>query len=229
MKGLHRLLYTFQMNNSSLNVLVSDFDGTMTQRDFYDLVVQHLLPSEVPDYWVEYRAGRITHFEALRGYFAAIRADETAVLRLVEQMQIEPTLADAMARLRAANWKVVIASAGCRWYIDRLLAEAGVEIEVHANPGEFRAGEGLRMSLPRDSPYFSPTLGIDKAAIVRHFQADGSLVAFAGDGFPDVEPAKLVPEHLRFARGALASVLDRDGLKYQPYVTWSDIARALVA
>ena len=31
-------------------------------------------------------------------------------------------------------------------------------------------------------------------------------VAFAGDGFPDEEAARLVPGHLRFARGDLASV-----------------------
>ena len=57
-------------------VLVSDFDGTMTQYDFYKLAIEFLLPADTPDYWVEYRAGTITHFEALRRYFAAIRATD---------------------------------------------------------------------------------------------------------------------------------------------------------
>ena len=55
-------------------VLVSDFDGTMTGHDFYKLVIESLLPPDTPDYWAMYRAGTITHFEALRRYFAAIRA-----------------------------------------------------------------------------------------------------------------------------------------------------------
>jgi 2-hydroxy-3-keto-5-methylthiopentenyl-1-phosphate phosphatase len=54
-------------------VLVSDFDGTMTRHDFYKLAIESLLSPDTPDYWAEYRAGTITHFEALRQYFAAIR------------------------------------------------------------------------------------------------------------------------------------------------------------
>ena len=30
-------------------VLVSDFDGTMTRRDFYKLAIESLLPADVPD------------------------------------------------------------------------------------------------------------------------------------------------------------------------------------
>jgi len=56
------------------SVLVSDFDGTMTRHDFYKLAIESLLPPDTPDYWAEYRTGAITHFEALRLYFAAIRA-----------------------------------------------------------------------------------------------------------------------------------------------------------
>ena len=63
-------------------VLVSDFDGTMTRHDFYRLALAELLPPETPDYWAEYRAGTITHFEALRRYFASIRATEGEVLAL---------------------------------------------------------------------------------------------------------------------------------------------------
>ena len=54
------------MFDSTQRVLVTDFDGTMTKNDFYNLVVSDLLPNETPDYWVEYREGQITHFEALR-------------------------------------------------------------------------------------------------------------------------------------------------------------------
>ena len=54
------------------SVLVSDFDGTMTRRDFFKLAIQQLLPPDGPDFWSEYRAGQITHFEALRRYFAEI-------------------------------------------------------------------------------------------------------------------------------------------------------------
>lgn len=209
-------------------VLVSDFDGTMTRHDFYKLVTESLLPPGTPDYWGMYRAGTLTHFEALRRYFAAIRAGRAEVIAAVERMDLDPGLPAAVADLRAAGWAVVVTSAGCAWYIRHLLDAAGVGVEVHANPGRFVDGRGLLMELPVDSPDLSPTLGIDKAGVVRRYLAGGGQVAFAGDGFPDAEPARLVPDDLRFARGDLADVLGRDGLPFHPFESWSDIARILL-
>src|SRR5262249_35056412 len=125
-------------------------------------------------------------------------------------------------------WKVVVTSAGCDWYIRRLLAAAGVKVEVHANPGRFEAGKGLLMEMPTGSPYLSPTLGVDKARIVRSHLEAGRTVAFAGDGFPDRESARLVPGDFRFARGDLADVRQREGQPFHPFDTWSDVARVLL-
>jgi 2,3-diketo-5-methylthio-1-phosphopentane phosphatase len=215
--------------NPQPGVLVSDFDGTMTRHDFYKLAIESLLPPDTPDYWAEYRAGTVTHFEALRRYFACIRASEAEVLAVVERMELDPQLPAAVAALREAGWGVVVTSAGCDWYIRRLLGAAGVEVEVHSNPGRFEAGKGLLMELPTGSPYLSQMLGVDKKEIVRRFLAEGRTVAFAGDGFPDADPARLVPGELRFARGDLATVLRTEGLPFHPFETWSDIARVLLA
>jgi 2,3-diketo-5-methylthio-1-phosphopentane phosphatase len=214
--------------SASPRVLVSDFDGTMTRHDFYKLAIASLVPPGTPDYWSEYRAGRITHFEALRRYFASIRHPEADVLAVVDGMELDPELPAAVERLREAGWEVVVTSAGCEWYIRRLLAAAGVEVIVHANPGRYVDGRGLLMELPVASPFLSSTLGVDKARVVRHFLDDGRAVAFAGDGFPDAESARLVPGDLRFARADLAGVLERDGLPFRRFETWADIARALL-
>jgi 2,3-diketo-5-methylthio-1-phosphopentane phosphatase len=209
-------------------VLVSDFDGTMTRHDFYKLAIESLLPPDTPDYWAEYRAGTVTHFEALRRYFASIRAGEAEVLAVVDRMELDPELPAAVEALRRAGWEVVVTSAGCDWYIRRLLAAAGVSLEVHSNPGRFVAGKGLLMEMPIGSPYLSQSLGVDKARVVRGYLDGGRTVAFAGDGFPDAEAALLVPGSLRFARGDLADVLGRDGQEYRPFDSWSVIARVLL-
>jgi 2,3-diketo-5-methylthio-1-phosphopentane phosphatase len=210
------------------NILVSDFDGTMTRRDFFKLATEQLLPPDGPDFWGEYRAGRISHFEALRRYFAEVRASEADVLRVVDQMELDPGLPQAVGELRQAGWKVIVTSAGCDWYIRRLLAQAGVELEVHSNPGRFVPGLGLQMEMPLGSPFLSPTLGVDKAQVVRHHLEQGRTVAFAGDGFPDEEAALLVPGRLRFARGDLADVLKHKGERFQPFDAWSEIARQIL-
>ena len=104
-------------------------------------------------------------------------------------------------------------------HIRRVLAGRGVDLEVHANPGRFVEGQGLLMELPVDSPYFSPTHGIDKAAIVRAAQRSGGPVAFAGDGYPDAPAARLVEPGLRFATSSLALVLQQEKLPYRPFAT----------
>ena len=113
-------------------------------------------------------------------------------------------------------------------WVGRLLAAAGVQVEVHANPGRFVPGRGLIMEMPIGSPYLSRTLGVDKAQVVRSHLDAGRMVGFAGDGFPDAEAARLVAGDLRFARGDLAEALQREGLPYRSFATWSDIARALL-
>jgi len=215
--------------SGQVGVLVSDFDGTMTRHDFYKLAIESLLPPDTPDYWAEYRTGGMTHFEALRSYFAAIRASEDELLAVVKQMELDTNLPTAVESMRRAGWSVVITSAGCDWYIRRLLATAGVEdVEIHANPGGFVAGKGLVMEMPTGSAYWSATLGVDKARVVRRYLAEGQTVAFAGDGFPDEEAARLVPAELRFARGDLAAVLRSESSPFNPFETWSDIADTLL-
>jgi 2-hydroxy-3-keto-5-methylthiopentenyl-1-phosphate phosphatase len=125
---------------------------------------------------------------------------------------------------------VVVASAGCEWYIRPLLDHMGIDVEVHANPGRFEAGKGLLMEMPADSsPYRSNALGIDKSGVVRDYLRRGVTVAFAGDGFPDADPARLVPADLRFARGDLAHVLSGERSPFRAFDSWSDIARDLIA
>ena len=209
-------------------ILVSDFDGTMTKFDFFDLARRDLPSAADHDFWQEYVAGKITHFEALAGIFAAIRTDGPALEALVDRMELDPALPAAVARLRAAGWEIVVASAGCAWYIRRLLAKAGVQLEVHANPGVFAPETGLVLSLPVASPYFRRETGIDKSALVRAALARDPRAAFAGDGRPDLAPAQLVAPGRRFATGWLARHLEKVGEAFRPFETWSQIADALL-
>lgn len=208
-------------------VLISDFDGTMTRRDFYRLILQEHLPPGTTDFWREYLAGRISHFEALRLTFASAPIGEKALLEVARRMELDPALPQAIARLRARGWSVVVASAGCAWYIRLLLNEVIDMVTIHANEGDVESNH-LAMRLPIDSIYFSRETGIDKAAIVRETIRQGGTVAFAGDGLPDLPPALLVPPQWRFARADLAEQLGRRGESFTPFTRWSEIADILL-
>ncbi len=213
---------------TSKGILVSDFDGTMTKNDFYDLVCKEFPEILKLGAWEKYEAGEITHFEALRQMFASIRSKETKLLSIIARMEIEPGLGTLVPALQAKGWDVVVASAGCAWYIEKLLAGAGVILTVHANPGKFSEAKGLEMRFPEGSAFVSPELGVNKVAVVRDALQRSSRVAFAGDGRPDLAPALLVPPARRFAKSWLAKKLHEIGEEFRPFERWADVAEALM-
>jgi 2-hydroxy-3-keto-5-methylthiopentenyl-1-phosphate phosphatase len=210
-----------------MGILISDFDGTVTRYDFFDRVRKRWPFPPKDDPWEKFVAGEITHFQALAEIFASIRTTEADLLELADSMELDASFAKSVRTLQDHGWEVVIASAGCHWYIDFLLKKAGVSVSVHANPGVFDPERGLQMSLPERSPFFSATKGVNKAAIVQDALKRSDRVAFAGDGRPDLRPALLVPAQLRFARGWLAEALSERGEQFHPFERWSQIADQL--
>lgn len=211
-------------------ILITDFDGTLCRHDFYQLVVAHLLPATVPNYWQDYLDAKLTHFEVLRHYFAEIRCSEAELASFLSRMELEPELPALLKRLREAGWEVVVASAGCGWYIQKLLEPLEDPPVVHTNPGRFVEGQGLLMSLPYGLQFFSPITGIDKIAITKAaiVQVGAPNVAYAGDGLTDVIPSLLVPESQRFARSDLAAALTSKKQPYRNFERWRDVAEGLL-
>jgi len=217
----------FQETPLRRSVLVSDFDGTLAHPDFYQLVIRSLVPKDTPDYWQAYRTGDITHFEALRRYFAAAEGGEGAFLKLLEEVSLPRNLPELIRRLADKEWSVIIVSAGCQWYIDRLLQRAGVELPVVTNRGRIENGR-LLMHSPETSAFFSEEDGIDKAAVVRSLLAAGKSVAYCGDGFTDYPAARLVSDKHRFARADLAAACQQAGIAFRPFEAWETVVNALV-
>jgi len=200
----------------------------MTRRDFYALVVPRFLENDLPDYWSLYATGKITHFEAMRSIFSHIRTTEENLRETVREMETDPRMKESVERLRLAGWEIEVVSAGCRWYIDQVLEEAGVELTVHASEARFVPGKGLLMELSAGSPYASQETGVDKESAVRDALARYSRVAFAGNGPPDLGAALLVDADLRFARGWLAKELKHRDLGFRRFEWWGEIAAALI-
>jgi 2-hydroxy-3-keto-5-methylthiopentenyl-1-phosphate phosphatase len=217
-------------SGESMSIFVTDFDGTLAQQDFYSEVLGRLMPRDVRNFYADYLRGEMTHFECLASYFGSLRCTERELLDLVDTITVEPDLPQLLIDLLSAGWEVVVASAGCAWYIERVLANARVQLTVHASPGRWRGdGLGLEMLPPTTSPYFAPELGIDKRAVVRAALATGQRVAFAGDGHTDVGAAKLVEESLRFAKDDCADDLRRERLPFHEFTRWRLVAEKLIA
>lgn len=221
-------MLTDTLDGLGQNVFVTDFDGTMTAVDFFDVVLHHADLSTMPDYWGACVAGQLTHVEALHGIFQQAPRDPQILETYLAETQLDPQTVEAVDRLRTHGWEIVVVSAGSRWYIERLLQEVRNQVRIIANPGDFSPETGLTMTWPSaELPWYSPHFGVDKSAIVRLLRDRGAVVAFAGDGRPDLTAARMVPAELRFARGWLAETLAREGLSYRPFERWSEISTCL--
>jgi len=146
---------------------VSDFDGTITEFDFYTLIAERYMRNDHTDYFADYRLGHITHFEAMQAYYHHAPCEREALGRLLRDTKPDPRLAECVRHLEAGGWDLIIVSAGSSWYIERILGTAGVSPTIHSNPGHIEEGRGLVLRLPTESPFFSPQVGIDKAGVVR--------------------------------------------------------------
>ena len=222
-----------EMATSAPYCLVSDFDGTFTRQEFYDLATRDGLVDGMSDYWTGYAAGRLSHFEAIAGIFSHIRCSEPEMRELIARMEPDPKTPDALRALAAAGWDAVLVSNGCQWYIDLVLeglelTKAGLAVPVHACPGRFVEGQGLIMETPSNSPYFRADFGVDKRMLIEDLQSRYERVAFAGNGSPDYQASLAVPPELRFARGWLARRFDQQSVPYRPFEAWSEIADALL-
>jgi 2-hydroxy-3-keto-5-methylthiopentenyl-1-phosphate phosphatase len=204
-------------------VFVTDFDGTISGTEFYQLV------GDVPNLWGAFAAGRITHVAAMARYCAAAGTDLAHVEKLAASLNPDPRFGELVAALAAVGWQTVIASAGCEWYIRRALAPFGVEVPVVSNRGRWEPGRGLVLEAPADSPFFDAEVGISKAAVVRDALTRADRVAFAGDGTTDLPAAVLVPPELRFAKWDLAAGLTRRGERFRRFDRWADAADAVLA
>lgn len=209
-------------------IFISDFDGTITAKDFYLLLAERYLPANTPDYFALYWEGRISHFDAMAAYFAFAPTEEQELEELLAATQPDPDLGASAELLRRAGWQLWVVSAGCSWYVERILSRSGVTATIYANPGRLENGRGLVLEkLDPSSPYHSASVGVDKSAVVRHALSIVDSVAFAGDGPTDLQPALLVRTGLRFARRFLADTLRARGAAFQPFSRWSEIAREL--
>src|SRR5215471_11792176 len=92
-------------------IFVSDYDGTITDKDFYSLLAERYVPADTSNYFAQYTEGRITHFEAMAAYFAFAPTEEQPLEELLEASQADPDLAASAALLQRAGWELLVVSA----------------------------------------------------------------------------------------------------------------------
>ena len=189
---------------------VVDWDGTVTVRDSLVAAVHELGDASV------YDASYDSYGEALAAEVATLRVTESELAEwAVERVEIRPGFHEF-----AERYEPVIASSGLPQIILPVLEREGLtHLEVRANDADPDPG-GWRVRFRHEG-----VCEICGDKCKRRSLPDERPLVFVGDGWSD-RCASLAADRV-FARTGLAEYLRAEGVPYEPYETFFDVAAAL--
>ena len=171
--------------------LVSDFDGTISDKDFFYYVADKYFDDKMLSPWREFLAGRKKHFVALSEMFGNLRIEKDELDKFIKTINLDQSFFKLAEWCKTQNIPVTICSAGNDYYINVLMQKEikFYKIKLVSNKGKYSVENGLQMTPNKE--YFDENLGVSKAAIVKDWQNKGYKVVYCGDGLPDAEAAAL--------------------------------------
>ena len=108
-------------------LFISDFDGTLTHKDFYKIVIEKFQPQLGRELERQWRSGEITVYEFLQRVFASLDRSEQEIFEAILMIPIDRDAKEFIQRVKTAGGDFLILSAGTAYYIERLLKHLGIE------------------------------------------------------------------------------------------------------
>lgn len=193
--------------------VVVDWDGTVTVRDSLVAAVHALGDGSIYD--VSLQETFASYGEALAAEVGTLRCTAGELAQwAVENVEIRAGFHEF-----AERYEPLIVSSGLPQIILPVLAREGLELEVRANDADPRP-EGWRVRFRHDG-----VCEVCGDRCKRRSLPDDRPLVFVGDGWSD-RCASLAADRV-FARTGLAEYLHAEGVPYEPYETFFDVAAAL--
>lgn len=203
-------------------VFISDFDGTFSKKDFYQIIIDQYMGPEGMKLYQAWKAGDYLDKDFLNLIYSSINRNEEEIMEDILRIPLDEGALSFVEQVKKQGGKFVILSAGTSYYIERLLKANGVEhVTVHSNPSVYK-DRGIHLQLDETGEFYSPRYGIDKAKVVEYYKKKYEKVYFAGDSQPDIAPSKLAD--VAFAKSQLQEMLRQENIAFVPVDSFFDIA-----
>ena len=204
--------------------LVSDFDGTLTNKDFYQIIIDDYLGEEGDKLFNEWVEKKYNYKDFLDKLCNAINKNDSHVLEEVLRIEWDNTADKVIEKIQKAEGDFVILSHGTGYYIQKLLHEKGLfKVKLYSNEeyNEMKNFNGREKELS-----YSFCNGIDKVKIINYLKEKYPYIYYVGDSLSDIVPCKLADEC--FAKGALQHMLSDQKVDFIPINNFSDIEKYLI-
>jgi 2-hydroxy-3-keto-5-methylthiopentenyl-1-phosphate phosphatase len=205
---------------------VSDFDGTLTDRDFYHIVMDKYLKAWAWEYYDEWRKTKKINVDFLNRIFGSMDRSEEEILEDILQLPLDPYAIDFIKKVEAFGGDFYILSAGTSYYINKLLGHLNIHnVTVISMEGKYQ-NRGITIIPDPQSEYYSSIWGVDKAKVVLSLKGKYEKVYFAGDSEPDAGAAKAAD--CAFARNELIKHLSEQKVPFIPFNKYNEVEEYMI-
>ncbi len=220
------------------DLVMTDFDGTVTRRDTGWVVFDALGLREAWDWEYRWREREISSIECLTGQWGLVKVPAAELLALIDSIELDERFPEFVESARGVGAEVVVASDGLSFYLDRMLARLGLEIcEGDPEPGVRRAciaryvnhaeltDEGVVIEFPHANAACLQC-GNCKTRHLTRLQLKYERTIYIGDGYSDRCPA--LQADVVFAKDHLAQLMDACRVPYVPFEDFGDVIELTV-
>ncbi len=206
-----------------------DFDGTITQKDVLDELIKGYAAD---DSWMlaeqQWQEGLIGSRECLSRQFAVVRISDAELDQFLQNIPIDDGIFPLFRLLDRTHVPYTVLSDGIDLFIRRLLDRNGLgHVPVRCNSivrtGE--TGQGMELACPHASAACESASAHCKCQSMNTLAVQQRKPIYIGDGRSDLCPARRCS--CIFAKGVLAKNLEREGVKFLPYSTMTDVSGIL--
>lgn len=202
-------------------IFVSDFDGTLSNKDFYWMIIDDFIPEEGKELYNQWTNNKFDDYEFLSTIFQSTNLSEQELDDFISKIPIDEGAMDLLNEIQQIKGDFAILSAGCSYYIERFFKQQNIsDIPIYSNKGVYENG-GIKLVIDINSPFYSKVYGIDKSKVINHLKKEYKKVYFAGDSAPDVPAAKIAD--LVFAKNTLQNLLKKENIPFIPVDSFTDI------
>lgn len=207
-----------------------DFDGTVTNRDCLNLLVERFAPSAWREIEPRLRRRELGLVEAIIEEFRHVRVSREEALEFVlSETTLRPGFGDFASWCRKEGHGLAIVSAGFRVLIDPILRRFGLEwLPVYSGDAAFTLS-GTTVWYPPTARVCADQCGMCKLDAIAEARRKAGVeprpFVVIGDGMSDLCPAR--EADLVFARASLAALLERQGRTFRPFEDFYEVRRVL--
>lgn len=198
--------------------IISDFDGSLTFKDFYWIIIDEYLGDVGREYFKRWKNEELLDIEFLNYIFKNIGKTEEEIDEIINSIPFDDSSIPLMNLFKD---KFIVLSAGTSYYIKKIFEKHGIkDIKIISNDGIYK-NKGIEIIPDCSNEFYSKRYGVDKRKVVESFKKPGRTLVYIGDSEPDYLASKEC--EIIFARGSLKELLDKEKRENFYYESFKDV------